>query len=217
MLFYHCANFRCSSQLLSPHPTLFCDFKTKKNTKFPSGSIHWAVPKRWLQEPSRAPRARICLLPTQHISSWKFCVAFSSKSNLRAAESTQEGNIHKNICLLSPTHACCPFLKNLAKEKASPWPAWTRHPLPLASAALSPSLLMSVVINRSLSLSPGLHSGRSTFPQVNVWKKAGRPWLTAALRIPFNLEHLPHHFPYYLIITGLLAHTLWSETTVRSY
>ena len=186
-------------------PPLFCYFQTKKNTvlsyqgtfteQFQEGGLKCLYNQNVPPHLDFALEVLHCFLKESKLRMWR----------------KQTGRRNPQKYPLAFAH---PLMLSFPGEgtrgKISPLPAWTRLLLPPTSAASSPSLLMSAVINRSLSLSPGLHPGLSTFPQVNVWKKAGRHWLTAALRIPFNLKHLPHHFTYYLIITGLLAHTLWS-------
>ena len=207
MIVYHCTNFMLSSGHPPPQipPAVLLLSNQEKYGSFLSGNVHWKVPRRGSQVPLEPECASYLVdFPLEVLC------CFLKESKLRMWRK-QTGRRNPQKYLLAFAHPLMlSFPREGTKGKISPLPAWTRLLLPPTSAALSPSLLMSVVINRSLSLSPGLHPGLSTFPQVNVWKKAGRHWLTAALRIPFNLKHLPHHFTYYLIITGLLAHTLWS-------
>lgn len=165
MIFYHCTNFMLSSGHPAPQiPPMFCYFQTKKNTvlsyqgtfteQFQEGGLKCLYKPECASSPTRFPIGSSALL-----SQGK--QAQDVKKTNRREKSTKIPS-----CFRPPTHVILSWRRN--ERKNIPLASLNQASAPSHLGCLVPSLLMSAVINRSLSLSPGLHPGLSTFPQVNV-------------------------------------------------
>lgn len=150
-----------------PLPPLFCYFQTKGNMVI---SYQGMFTERFREGglKSKASRARVCLLPSRFpIGSSVLLSKVKQTQDVKRAN-RKEKSTKISSCFCPPTWVVLSsrafFFK---KEKISP-SSLNQAYAPSRICCLVPSLLMSSVINRSLSLSPSLHPGLSTFPQVNV-------------------------------------------------
>ena len=110
------------------------------------------VPRRSSQEQESASQPVYCTLD--------IVSCFLKFSSIGREKSKQEGESPLKI-LPSPTYVV--LSARTSKRKHRPLASLNEGALSSCVCGLSPSPLMSVVINRSLSRSPCLHSGLSTF------------------------------------------------------
>lgn len=150
-------------------PPMFCYFQTKKIRFFPIREHSLNSSKKGVSSASTNQNVPPHLLGFPIGSS----ALLSQGKQARMWRKQTGGRNPQNTFLLSPTHSCVVLSWRRNERKniplCQPEPGFCSLPPRLPRPW---PLLMSAVINRSLSLSPGLHPGLSTFPQVNVWKKA---------------------------------------------
>lgn len=135
-----------------PGTPLFGYFKMKKKIwNFSGRKFHLTVPSRWSQEQS---------IEARFASYQRYFTLrnLAQLSKVKQYQDVKKANRKKKATKISsyfrpPT---CVVLSSRTSErkKYPPRQPELQRPLSSASAALYPSLLMNVVINRSLSLSP---------------------------------------------------------------